>query len=719
MPRRCAGDQYPDDTGNVWSVCRRGDANALGKLLDRGTDPDLKNKTGWTPVMAAAAGDHGHVLDVLRRAGADVGAVDNGGRNAGHHAAANGAAAALRWLARNGGEKLLTARDAKGIAPWDVAKGPACKALLEKYQPTDGGGDDAVAEGKPAWEGRRAHGARRRPFSGKEKKQQLQQKRAAKRGDGDTVAKAGGTAPPLGLVSTFGETGESTRFHTLIKRESDESLARRRADAERRLEGRALTARADEPPPPYPSAWLAEARGGAAPLSMPPAPDFDAPPGPDRDAAEAEAVATWADAQPQDEDAAPFERNPRVWRQLWLLLRRADVVVVCTPCALALLHLPHPALAVLDVPVIVALTKADQLPKPVREAWASDLQRRFPNVHAVVPVSSDGRAANVAKRGSSARWTGHEDDGIARLWDVLMDLAVDPRGGDGVATLGALLDRGAADDVRARGVEGEVLAADAPAVEPDGTSGEDGAGSDSDDRSGADDSGGESGGDDAPSTGTFDPGDRWRAAAAWRSARRRGDRRGARASRAYAAIGMIGEPNCGKSALVNRLLGASVAGVSTTPGRTQRLQTYFLSPHVALLDCPGLVFPKQGVSRALAVVIGNLPIAQTREPYSAVRELCHWVGHEALLQAFPGLPEDARLPDRKGAKKGRGDDACSADASDAGLPPSPFRLCEQLAVLWNFWTPKAARPDAARAANLLLRLALRGSPLHVAFAPPL
>ena len=39
----------------------------------------------------------------------------------------------------------------------------------------------------------------------------------------------------------------------------------------------------------------------------------------------------------------------------------------------------------------------------------------------------------------------------------------------------------------------------------------------------------------------------------------------------YIAIGVVGEPNSGKSALVNRMMGVSVAGVSATPDRKRRV----------------------------------------------------------------------------------------------------------------------------------------------------
>ena len=759
MPRRSAGDQYSSDTGNVWRSSSTLQLSSVRACLARGIDVNIRNKVGWTPIHAASSSSATSpsavtaMLDFLRRSGASLFEKDDSERTVLHTAASFVNVPAIKWLLKKESgtfKELINQADSKGLTPLDVAKGQELREILEKAGAKRGcpssvgvppsSQDEAHAsslpgEGKPAWEGRRAHGARRRPFSGKEKKAQLQAKRAAKRGGEhlNTSTNQSTDDEDRRLISSFGEVHDAAQksygLHTLISKESTNDLESRRADADRPLEGCALEAANFAELPSYPHQWLASERGGAAPFSLPPQPAFDVPASPERDAAEAATIENWASTLGErvKQSSAPFERNPRVWRQLWLLLNRADVVVCCTPCALALLHMPEPVLEPLaqrGVPVIIALTKADHLTASVREKWAAELARRYPNVHAVVPVSADGRAANVAVRGSRARWLGRADDGVQALWDILMDTHVSPRDLDENISLGDLLDRGAAEDSAARAKGGSIKHVPEPGKDDEEalgseeeTDGDDEADDDDDDDD--DDDKDQIDNSTTPNSSSVSTSSdiRWKSAAAWRTARRRGDKSGARASRSYAAIGFVGEPNCGKSALVNRLLGASVAGVSTTPGRTQRLQTHFLTPYVALLDCPGLVFPKESVTRALAVVVGNLPVAQCREPYSAVRVLCHWVGLDTIRREF-GLPDDARLPRRNGGSGvgcGGGDDD---DDEDHNRTPSPYRLCEQIAVVNNFFTPKAARPDAARAANFLLRIVLRGSPIRVVFGPP-
>ncbi|KAG7196091.1 uncharacterized protein KQ657_000103 [Scheffersomyces spartinae] len=78
-------------------------------------------------------------------------------------------------------------------------------------------------------------------------------------------------------------------------------------------------------------------------------------------------------------------------------------------------------------------------------------------------------------------------------------------------------------------------------------------------------------------------------------------------------IGLVGYPNVGKSSTINALIGSKKVSVSLTPGKTKHFQTLHLSPEVLLCDCPGLVFPNFAYSNGELVCNGVLPIDQLRE----------------------------------------------------------------------------------------------------------
>ncbi|KAK7094449.1 guanine nucleotide-binding protein-like 1 [Littorina saxatilis] len=165
-------------------------------------------------------------------------------------------------------------------------------------------------------------------------------------------------------------------------------------------------------------------------------------------------------------------------------------------------------------------------------------------------------------------------------------------------------------------------------------------------------------------------------------------------------IGCIGYPNVGKSSLLNGLVGKKVVSVSKTPGHTKHLQTIFLTPTVKLCDCPGLVFPSY-VDKSLQILSGIFPIAQVREPYSAVGYLAQWLDLPRVLHLpHPDIVAKKHVPQ---------------DNKD--LVWSAYDMCEGWAMKYGYFTAKAARPDVYRAANHILRLAVEGR-LRLCYAPP-
>eukprot|EP01080_Neovahlkampfia_damariscottae_P005656 gene5656-9472_t len=158
----------------------------------------------------------------------------------------------------------------------------------------------------------------------------------------------------------------------------------------------------------------------------------------------------------------------------------------------------------------------------------------------------------------------------------------------------------------------------------------------------------------------------------------------------YITIGLLGHPNVGKSCLLNSLVGRHVVSTSASPGHTKHYQTYFISQHVRLCDCPGLIFPAHAMPKELQVLCGLFPIAQVKEPYSCVKYIAERVDVVKLL--------NLKHPGKKSVW-------------------TAWDICEAYAIKVGYFTNKGGKPDVYRGANELLRMIFQGK-IMFAFLPP-
>lgn len=127
-------------------------------------------------------------------------------------------------------------------------------------------------------------------------------------------------------------------------------------------------------------------------------------------------------------------------------------------------------------------------------------------------------------------------------------------------------------------------------------------------------------------------------------------------------VGLVGYPNVGKSSTINSLLGAKKVSVSATPGKTKHFQTLVLSDTITLCDCPGLVFPQFANTQADMVVDGVLPIDQMREYSAPVDLLCKRIPRE-ILEGTYGIRIDVKDEEEGGTGKVGWEEFLSAYAS--------------------------------------------------------
>jgi large subunit GTPase 1 len=159
-------------------------------------------------------------------------------------------------------------------------------------------------------------------------------------------------------------------------------------------------------------------------------------------------------------------------------------------------------------------------------------------------------------------------------------------------------------------------------------------------------------------------------------------------------IGLVGYPNVGKSSTINALIGAKKVSVSSTPGKTKHFQTIHLSDRVILCDCPGLVFPNFATTKAELVASGILPIDQLRE-FTGPTGLVAQRIPQAFLENVYGIKINTRPLEEGGT----------------GVPTAS-ELLRAYARARGFATTGQGQPDESRAARYVLKDYVNGKLLY-------
>ncbi|XP_035208064.1 guanine nucleotide-binding protein-like 1 [Stegodyphus dumicola] len=360
----------------------------------------------------------------------------------------------------------------------------------------------------------------------------------------------------------------------------------------------------------------------------------------------------------EEQELSHFEMNLETWRQLWRVLEFSDIVLLVIDIRFSVYHF-SPALynyvtKDLKKNMILVLNKVDLIPAPLVLAWQEYFRQHFPELKI---MSFASYAGMILKEGKRGRRVGNLHMAVAGSRNLLK----------------------LCEDIVGENVDlsswKEKINSEAAQI---GSSGDTYVDSDSEFEEGEDEirhfkgKSEENVNDTSPYQGEY-----------YRDN--------------ILTIGFVGHPNVGKSSFLNAVCGKKVVSVSRTPGHTKHYQTIMLTKNVRLCDCPGLVFPSL-IPKPVQVLMGCYPISQLREPYSAVTFLGQRVSLPNILKL--------KHPEFESFEPGE------------EIKWSSYDICEAWAVKRGFRTAKTARPDVYRAANNILRMALDGRTICLAFYPP-
>ncbi|MCJ1361447.1 hypothetical protein MMC16_000547 [Acarospora aff. strigata] len=348
----------------------------------------------------------------------------------------------------------------------------------------------------------------------------------------------------------------------------------------------------------------------------------------------------------------PFERNLEVWRQLWRVIERSDLVVQIVDARNPLLFRSEDLEKyVKEVDPrknnLLLVNKADMMTLEQREAWADYFED--------AGVSYTFFSASLAKEMNEAKELGGDsgDDGSLVSQDEQseeLSRQSDPPAKDATKV-----------DQQNQGGEGEQCTSD---EETDSPSADQGVAVSADYRT---------------RILTVDELEALFLAKAPKV--ESSDPEHSRKTQ----IGLVGYPNVGKSSTINALIGAKKVSVSSTPGKTKHFQTIHLSPEVILCDCPGLVFPNFATTKAELVCNGILPIDQLRE-FTGPAGLVAQRIPQSFFEALYGVHINTRPLEEGGT----------------GIPTAE-ELLIAYAVARGFMKTGQGQPDESRAARYVLK----------------
>ncbi|MFH0821227.1 MAG: ankyrin repeat domain-containing protein [Pseudomonadota bacterium] len=135
------GERSADPALNapLHTAATHGEDNEIRRLLDRGTEIDLENREGWTPLMEAACCGHTSVVGLLLDRGAEIDHQNRSGRTALMFTAAAGHASVVKLLLARGAKTDSKDNDGRTALILAASRGHARVVRLLLNQGADAG----------------------------------------------------------------------------------------------------------------------------------------------------------------------------------------------------------------------------------------------------------------------------------------------------------------------------------------------------------------------------------------------------------------------------------------------------------------------------------------------------------------------------------------------------------------------------------------------------
>ncbi|EFA86018.1 guanine nucleotide binding protein 1 [Heterostelium album PN500] len=365
-----------------------------------------------------------------------------------------------------------------------------------------------------------------------------------------------------------------------------------------------------------------------------------------------------------------FEQNLEVWRQLWRVSERSDLILLITDARYPLFHFPpalyHYITQDLKKPMVLVLNKIDLVDSRIIEAWKQYFFKKYPHLKIICFSSfkairddhphSDPTDVNKLRKFNKGRKRYENAEGKQQLVDLITSFNIEKNGNSSSNNH---------DSYEEEDVESEEEEEEEEEEEYNQN-------------------------DDNNVDSKYKP---------------------ETPNDSFITVGMVGHPNVGKSSLINGLMGRKVVSTSRTPGHTKHFQTIFLTSEIRLCDCPGLVFPALDRPKSLQILCGLFPIAQVREPFSAIRYLAERVAVEKVY----GLtnPDDDHRNDTTSTS------TYNKEAKEKPTPQpwTPLTICEAFALKRGYLIAKSGRADIHRAGLEILRDCVDGN-VVISWPPP-